>query len=116
MPIDGQQRLTTLQFVLGAVLLTLCRAGLENLMSVVTACARNGNPETMQNVTVEVFKVWPTFRDQKDFTLALEAQGLEELRERFPANFTKSGTLKKVGADHPPALAALWYFTSCSET
>ena len=114
--IDGQQRLTTLQFVLGAVLLTLRRAGLENLMSVVTACARNGNQETMRNVTVEVFKVWPTFRDQKDFTLALEAQRLEELRERFPANFTQSGTLKKVGADHPPALAALWYFTSCFET
>lgn len=113
--IDGQQRLTTLQFVLGAVLLTLRRAGFENLMSVVTACARNGNPETMRNVAVEIFKVWPTFRDQRAFTLALEANTLDELRKRFPLNFTKTGSLKQVGADHPPALAALWYFTICFE-
>lgn len=56
--IDGQQRLTTLQFVLGSVLLTLRRAGLENLMSVVTACARNGNPDTMRNPATEVFCVF----------------------------------------------------------
>ncbi|APW46818.1 DUF262 domain-containing protein [Rhodoferax antarcticus] len=93
--IDGQQRLTTLQFVLGSVLLTLRRAGLENLMSVVTACARNGNPDTMRNPATEVFKVWPTFRDQKNFILALEAHGLEELRSRFPTSFTQVGTLKK---------------------
>jgi len=110
--IDGQQRLTTLQFVLGAVMLTLRRAGLENLMSVVTACTRNGNPDTMRNPAVEVFKVWPTFRDQNNFILALEAQSLEEIRSRFPTNFTQSGTLKKVGVNHPPALEALWYFTS----
>ncbi len=114
--IDGQQRLTTLQFVLGSVLLTLRRAGLENLMSVVTACARNGNPDTMRNPATEVFKVWPTFRDQKNFILALEAQDLEELRSRFPTSFTQVGTLKKVGADHPPALEALWYFTSRFES
>lgn len=63
-----------------------------------------------------VFKVWPTFRDQKNFILALEAQGLEELRSRFPTSFTQVGTLKKVGADHPPALEALWYFTSRFES
>jgi hypothetical protein len=114
--IDGQQRLTTLQFVLGSVLLTLRRAGLESLMSVVTACARNGNADTMRDPAVEVFKVWPTFRDQKNFTLALEAQSLEELRDRFPTNFTQMGTLKKVGADHPPALEALWFFTGRFET
>ena len=114
--IDGQQRLTTLQFVLGSVLLTLRRAGLESLMSVVTACARNGNPDTMRDPAVEVFKVWPTFRDQKNFTLALEAQSLEELRDRFPTNFTQMGTLKKVGADHPPALEALWFFTGRFES
>ena len=114
--IDGQQRLTTLQFVLGSVLLTLRRAGLESLMSVVTACARNGNPDTMRDPAVEVFKVWPTFRDQKNFTLALEAQSLEELRNRFPTNFTQMGTLKKVGANHPPALEALWFFTGRFES
>lgn len=114
--IDGQQRLTTLQFVLSALLMTFRRAGVSNLMSVVTECVRNDKPENMKNVEVEVFKVWPTFRDQKNFTLALEAQGLDDLRQRFPLNFTQSGTLKKVGANHPPALAALWYFTHCFES
>jgi hypothetical protein len=111
--IDGQQRLTTLQFVLSALQITFRRAGGSNLMSVVNECVRNDKPENMKNAAVEVFKVWPTFRDQEDFTLALEAQNLDELRGRFPGNFTQSATLKKVGVDHPPALAALWYFTHC---
>ena len=114
--IDGQQRLTTLQFVLNALLMTFRRAGVSHLMNVVTECVRNDKPENMKNVEVEVFKVWPTFRDQNNFTLALEAQGLDDLRQRFPSNFTQNGTLKKVGANHPPALAALWYFTHCFES
>lgn len=113
--IDGQQRLTTLQFVLSSVLLTLRRAGQTEFMNIVTACVRNGNPETMRNPAMEVFKVWPTFRDRRSFTLALDAADLDDLQVRFPAHFTQAGELRKIGADHPAALAALWYFTRCFE-
>ena len=65
---------------------------------------------------MEVFKVWPTFRDRRSFTLALDAADLDDLRVRFPAHFTQAGELRKIGADHPAALAALWYFTRCFET
>ena len=109
--IDGQQRLTTLQFILASVLLTLRHAGQEGLISIVEECARNANPDTMRNPAVEAFKVWPTFRDRQNFTLAMTASDIDELRSRFPAHFTKSGGLRKIGIDHPPALAALWYFT-----
>lgn len=96
--------------------LTLRRTGQTEFMNIVTACVRNGNPETMRNVAMEVFKVWPTFRDRRSFTLALDAADLDDLRMRFPAHFTQAGELRKIGADHPAALAALWYFTSCVET
>jgi hypothetical protein len=109
--IDGQQRLTTLQFVLASVLLSLKRNGQATLMTIVIECVKNGNPDTMRNPTVEQFKVWPTFRDRQSFTLSMEARNLDELRSRFPAHFTQSGELRRIGIDHPPALAALWCFT-----
>jgi hypothetical protein len=114
--IDGQQRFTTLQFVLASLLITLRRAGQNEFLNIVTACVRNGNPETMRNAAVEIFKVWPTFRDRQSFTLALDAGDLDELRARFPAHFTQAGELRKIGVDHPSALAAIWYFTRCFET
>jgi hypothetical protein len=109
--IDGQQRLTTLQYVLASALLSLERNGQAALMTIVAECAKNGTPNTMRNPAVEKFKVWPTFRDRQSFTLAMEARSLDELRSRFPAHFTQAGDLRKIGIDHPPALAALWYFT-----
>ncbi len=114
--IDGQQRLTTLQYILAAVLLTLRRTGQTGFTNIVSDCVRNGNPDTMRNPMVEKYKVWPTFRDRQSFTLALEAGDLDELRARFPAHFTQRGELRQIGVDHPPALAALWYFTRCFES
>jgi hypothetical protein len=113
--IDGQQRLTTLQYILAAVLLTLRRTGQTGFMNIVGDCVRNGNPDTMRNPAMEKYKVWPTFRDRESFTLALEAGDLDELRTRFPQHFTQRGELRQIGIDHPPALAALWYFTRCFE-
>jgi hypothetical protein len=114
--IDGQQRLTTLQYILAAVLLTLRRAGQAAFTNIVGDCVRNGNPDTMRNPEVEKYKVWPTFRDRQSYTLALEAADLDDLRTRFPPHFTQRGELRRIGIDHPPALAALWYFTRCFET
>ena len=109
--IDGQQRLTTLQYVLTAALLALNGSGNQAFAQIVAGCLANGNPETMRDSAIERFKVWPTFRDRANYRAALTATDLTELAQRFQAHFTKGGELRKIGMEHPPALAALWYFT-----
>ncbi len=108
--IDGQQRLTTLQYVMTALVHTLRAAKSEKLLPLIEACLTNSNPETMEDVAVERFKLWPTFRDRKQYELAMTATSLDELRQRFPASFTQTGSLRKIGADHPPALEAIVFF------
>ena len=108
--IDGQQRLTTLQYILTALAMMLRANQVPALLSLVENCLRNPNSETMERPDVEMFKLWPTFRDRQNFRLAMDAKTSEELRERFPASFTQSGGLRKIGFDHPPALEAIWYF------
>lgn len=109
--IDGQQRLTTLQYVLASALLTLNKLGITPLVAIVLGCLNNGNPETMRDPAIEKFKVWPTFRDRANYRAALTAVDLADLAQRFQAHFTQAGELRKIGMEHPPALAALWYFT-----
>ena len=108
--IDGQQRLTTMQYVLTALCHVLREAGQTALLSVVDACLNNPNPETMEDREVERFKLWPTFRDRQQFVSAMTAANYEQLQERFADSFTRQGTLRKIGADHPPALEAICYF------
>lgn len=100
--IDGQQRLTTLQYILAALAITLRGREETALLSLVDGCLRNPNPETMKKPEMEKFKLWPTFRDQQDFRKAMDAQSLDELRQRFPSSFTQGGQLRKIGMDHPP--------------
>jgi hypothetical protein len=107
--IDGQQRFTTLQYVLAALAIILRHEQQTALLSLVESCLWNGNADTMQQPHIEMFKVWPTFRDRDDFQLALKATNLDELRLRFPQSFTQTGTLKRVG-HHAHALEAIWYF------
>lgn len=109
--IDGQQRLTTLQYILHALLIALRKNGLGSLTNVVASCVRNDNPDTMRNPAMEKYKLWPTFRDRQSYTLALDAVDLEDLRTRFSPHFTQRGDLRQIGMDHPPALAALWFFS-----
>jgi hypothetical protein len=108
--IDGQQRLTTLQYVLAGLAIALRSSGVTPLLSLVEGCQRNPNLETMEQPDIEIFKLWPTFRDREPYRLAMEATNYEELRERFPDSFTQAGSLRKVGIDHPPALEAICYF------
>ena len=108
--IDGQQRLTTLQYVLAALAISLRQNQVPGLLSLVESCLSNANIETMERPEVEIFKVWPTFRDRETFKLAIAANSLKELRDSFPASFTQNETLRKVGVHHPPALEAIWYF------
>jgi hypothetical protein len=109
--IDGQQRLTTLQYFLAALAIILRQENQATLLSLVEGCLWNGNTDTMQQPEFEIFKIWPTFRDRSNFQLAMKATNLDELREFFPHSFTQSGTLKKIGVGHPPALEAIWYFS-----
>jgi uncharacterized protein with ParB-like and HNH nuclease domain len=108
--IDGQQRFTTLQYFLAALTIVLRQENQAMLLALAEACLWNDNVDTMQQPDIEIFKVWPTFRDRSNFQLAMKADSLDELREFFPQSFTQSGTLKKIGIDHPPSLEAIWFF------
>ncbi|MGH6923291.1 MAG: DUF262 domain-containing protein [Propylenella sp.] len=108
--IDGQQRLTTLQYFLSALAMRVRAASDPSLASAIENCLWNTNPDTMQNPEVERFKVWPTFRDREPYRSAMSAEGPDELRSRFAASFTQGGSLRKIGWEHPAALEAIWFF------
>ena len=72
--IDGQQRLATLQFVLKSVLFTLKLVKSNAISEIVSGMLKNSNPDTMRDSDIETFKVWPTFRDRKNYRSAIEAQ------------------------------------------
>jgi hypothetical protein len=108
--IDGQQRLTTLQYFLAALSISSRGSSAFPLLPLVDGCVWNPNPSTMENPDIERFKVWPTFRDRDPYRTAMQATNLSDLRQGFPASFTQVGTLKKVGIDHPAALEAIWFF------
>ena len=109
--IDGQQRLTTLQFILKALLIAIEKQGLPGIKQIIKTVLENGNPDTMHDPNIERYKVWPTFRDRNDYRTAINAENLDELRKAFPDSFTQRQSLRLVGIRHPPALQATWYFS-----
>lgn len=108
--IDGQQRLTTLQYIFTALCFTLRELDQKALLPLVENCLENANPETMEDKEVERFKLWPTFRDREQYVKAMKAGDIEKLKECFPDSFTRTGTLKKIGVHHSPALEAICFF------
>lgn len=108
--IDGQQRLTTLQYVLASILLAMRTNGADDSAPVVRECVWNSNTDTMRDAESEIYKVWPTFRDRPSYITAMQAQKLDDLRHCFSDHFTQTGTLRKIGIKHPPSLDALWFF------
>lgn len=108
--IDGQQRITTLQYVLNAIAIHLRSTDSAQLSFLVSSCIWNGNEETMDNPDVEKFKLFPTFKDRTDYIKAMNALSQDELRVEFPDHFTQAGTLRKQAIIHPPALSAIWFF------
>jgi hypothetical protein len=68
--IDGQQRLTTLQYLLAAIAMAARETDQTALLHLIDGCVWNPNPETMENADVERFKVWPTFRDRIPYQTA----------------------------------------------
>src|ERR1700730_6800943 len=71
--IDGQQRFTTLQYFLASLAIVLREEKQATLLSIVEGCLRKANTDTMQMPEIEIFKVWPTFRDRTNFHLAMDA-------------------------------------------
>lgn len=69
--IDGQQRLTTLQFVLKSVQLALKAVNNTAISEIIAGTLNNSNPDTMRDPAIEIFKVWPTFRDRKNYQKVL---------------------------------------------
>lgn len=114
--IDGQQRLTTLQYILASIRLAVRDLEIVEYESYLAAVLDNQNPSTMANANVEIFKVWPTFSDQKSFVEAMTADKLVTLQTRFPAHFTQTGTLRRIGIGHPAALSAIWNFAEWAKT
>jgi hypothetical protein len=108
--IDGQQRMTTLQFALAALGIMLRAWGQTEILSAVDACLRNSDMRNMRDKVLEPFKVWPTFYDREAYTKAIIATKLDDLRRDFRGHFTQQNTLKKIGIKHPAALGAIWYF------
>jgi hypothetical protein len=114
--IDGQQRLTTLQYLLSAIAMAARETHQEALSPLIDGCVWNANPETMENAEIERFKIWPTFRDRVPYRTAMGYQTRAELRTNFPASFTQAETLRKVGIKHPQAMEAIWYFREQIDT
>lgn len=114
--IDGQQRLTTLQYFIASLAITARTLNAKTLVPVLEGCIWNSNQDTMEDADVEKFKVWPTFRDRENYELAMGSLTQVELQERFPSSFTQSATLKKIGTEHPLALEAIWFFCEQIQT
>lgn len=108
--IDGQQRLTTLQYVLAGLRLASRELGAKDVESFLAGVLNNPNPDTMSIPEVEVFKVWPTFSDQKHFVTSMTSEKLGTLKSRYPDHFTQAGHFRKIGIVHPGALEAIWSF------
>lgn len=113
--IDGQQRLTTLQYVLAGIRLAAHEMKVAAWDTDLAEVLDNPNPSTMQDSSVEVFKVWPTFSDQDNFVAAMTATSRASLKAKYPDHFTKAGNFRLIGIVHPPALHAIWYFAEQAE-
>ncbi|HUR42198.1 MAG TPA: DUF262 domain-containing protein [Verrucomicrobiae bacterium] len=109
--IDGQQRMTTLQFVMTAARIALLQESVPDALRFLEGCMENTRVKTMKDPAVERFKVWPTASDRGAFKKAMEARSLDDLRKAFPAAMTQSGLLRVHGT-HPAPLAAIWYFAT----
>ena len=114
--IDGQQRLTTLQYVLAGIRLACRELKIADYESYLAEVLDNPNPNTMANADVEVFKIWPTFSDQKAFVAAMTADKQITLQTRYPEHFTQAGTFRRIGIYHPAALNAIWNFAEWAKT
>lgn len=105
--IDGQQRLTTLQLLLEAFR-DFCKvAKLDNHAKGITKLTRNDDP--MSTDEEDVFKVWPTVKDQSHFRSVMEAESPKALKTAYGIEE------KKLSVGHPLADAYLFFHEQIAE-
>lgn len=109
--VDGQQRLTTLQYVLKAAIMSLNSVNAKQQASLLEKYVINSHSVARSHPDSESYKVWPTYRDREEYEKAMRALDRLDLRKKFQESFTQSGNLRVRGVSHPSALAALWFFT-----
>lgn len=108
--IDGQQRLTTLQYLLTALSILLRESEEIGVLSLVDNCRWNSNPETTRNPDVDVFKLWPTFRDRDIYKVAVSTKKINDFQEKYPEVCSKAKKIKKNTVTNLIAVDAIYYF------
>lgn len=108
--IDGQQRLTTLQYVLAALRIAHRELSVD-VPANLEACLANASEELSAGAA-ERYKVWPTFTDRAHHLRTMTALSLDDLRAAYPPQFTGRGSLRVHDAARPPSLGAVWFFTT----
>lgn len=107
--IDGQQRLSTLQYVLKALFLVCKEQGYEDGAASILNELFNANENMMDVPDVQRHKLWPTFRDRDAHRNVMMCTTIGEVRNAFSAHFTRAGSLAVYGK-HPRPLHATWFF------
>jgi hypothetical protein len=105
--IDGQQRLTTLQYVLAGLRLAHNELKLSVPPSVMKCLANTGDDVQSEEDT---YKVWPTFTDRAHHLKTLGAQTVAEMWTAYSTHFTQRGTLLVHDATRPLSLGAVMFF------
>lgn len=111
--IDGQQRLTTMQYVLVALKYAFIKIKLEYSLDLqrfidgIDTCLFNSKPRNDN----EKFKILPTCIDRENFKSAIGADTLEDLKNNVSDfHFNKDGNLKKNVKHNLPSLECILYF------
>lgn len=107
--IDGQQRLSTLQYLLQALRIVAIEHNWADGRASIEGTLRNPSEELMDRPDVQRHKLWPTFRDRNAHLQVMTVDSIAALRERFPDSFTLAGTLYQ-NKEHPRPLAATCFF------
>ncbi len=107
--IDGQQRLSTLQYLLKALYFNCKEQSYEDGAASVHQELFNANEGMMDIPEVQRHKLWPTFRDRSSHRTVMLSESAADLNLAFPDNFTKSGLLYQHN-NHPRPLHATWFF------
>lgn len=111
--IDGQQRLTTMQYVLVAMKYAFIQISqdysldLQGVIDGIDTCLFNSKPRNDN----EKFKIMPTCIDRENFKNAIASKTLEDLKINVGDNhFNKDGNLKKNVKHNLPSLECIMFF------
>lgn len=111
--IDGQQRLTTMQYVLVAMKYAFIQISqdysldLQGVIDGIDTCLFNSKPRSDN----EKFKIMPTCIDRENFKNAIASKTLEDLKINVGDNhFNKDGNLKKNVKHNLPSLECIMFF------